>query len=77
MDQHKKSILQGRNLICPRCKRSQDLLTYVPLMEIEEFQHDTTPVMKCSSCKWIFALSDNLILEVLAGRMKLVPIESE
>jgi hypothetical protein len=46
-------------------------------MEIEEFQSETTPVMKCGNCKWIFALSDNLIFEVLSGRMKLVPAEVE
>ena len=72
-----KSILEGRNLICPRCKRSQDILTYVPLMEIEEFRSQTTPVYKCGSCKWIFALSDNLIFEVLSGRLAVVSTESE
>ncbi len=50
-----KSLIQGRMLICPRCKKSHDILQYISLETIPEFAMETTPVYKCCSCKWIFA----------------------
>lgn len=54
-------------MVCPRCKKGHDLLQYVPLRMIEEFISETTPVYKCPSCRWVFAPSENLILEILAN----------
>lgn len=69
----KKSLLNGRLLTCPRCKKQSDILSFKPLMVIEEYAHETTPVYKAPCCSWIFALSDNLIFEVLSGRLAVVP----
>ena len=67
----KKSLINGRNLTCPRCKKQNDILSYIPLMQIEEYAHETNVVYKAPCCKWIFSLSDNLIFEVLSGRLVL------
>lgn len=40
---------------CPRCKKLHSLLTYTPLLQIEEFADETVPVVKCPSCRWLFA----------------------
>ena len=72
-----KSLLNGRLLTCPRCKKDFDLLQYNRLMESPEFQEQTNPVYKCPGCRWIFSLSDNLVFEVLSGRLAVVATESE
>jgi len=73
----KPQLIEGRLMRCPRCKKQHDILQYVRMMEIEEFSHETTPIYKCPSCKWIFAPSDNLIFDVLSQRVNLVPVESD
>jgi hypothetical protein len=50
-------LFEGTKLRCPRCKDLHNLLAYVPLMEIEEYQEDTVPIYKCPSCRWMFALA--------------------
>ena len=52
---------------CPRCKQRYDILRFVPLMLIEEYAQDTTPVYKCPSCRWIFAPADGLVALQLNG----------
>jgi rubredoxin len=52
---NQKSLIKGRMMICPRCKRSSDILSYIRLETIEEFAAETTPVYKCSFCKWLFS----------------------
>lgn len=47
-------------MTCPRCKKTHDILQYVPLKMIEEFASETTPCYKCPSCKWIFAPADQM-----------------
>jgi hypothetical protein len=73
----KQRLINGRLMTCPRCKKKHDILEYTRLMEIEEFQGETTPIYKAPCCKWLFAPADNLIFEILSERMKLVPTESE
>lgn len=51
---------------CPRCKRKQNVLEYVPLMLIEEFENQTATIYKCPKCKWLFAPSVDL-KDVLNG----------
>lgn len=48
-------IVDGRYMRCPRCRETHDILRYVPMGQIEEFKHETVPVYKCPSCRWIFA----------------------
>ena len=52
-----------QGMCCPRCEHVFDILQFVPLKEIKEYAHDTTPVYKCPSrlggCGFIFAPSDN------------------
>jgi hypothetical protein len=48
-------IVDGRYMICPRCRKQQDILLYVPMGQVEEFLSETVPVYKCPSCRWIFA----------------------
>ncbi len=40
---------------CPRCKKPRDILAWIPLMQIEEFAHETCPIYKCPDCRWVFA----------------------
>lgn len=42
-------------MTCPRCKGRHDVLRYVPLKQIEEFVHETNPIVKCPTCRWIFS----------------------
>lgn len=58
-------LINGRMMTCPRCKRSSDILKYVPLMMIEEFVEDTTPVYKCPDCRWVFAPAERILSEVV------------
>lgn len=72
-----KSLINGRLLKCARCRKDFDILQYNRLMEIEEFADQTNPVYKCPGCRWIFSLSDNLIFEILSGRLAVIPAESD
>ena len=42
-------------MICPRCKKYQDVLTFEPMKHIEEFDEQTVQILKCSLCHWVFA----------------------
>jgi rubredoxin len=53
-------------MICPRCKKSSDILSYIRLETIEEFARETTPVYKCSFCKWIFSPSGEMEQDIYA-----------
>ena len=59
------SLIRGHLMMCPRCKRDQDVLRYRPLLEIDEHKDETVPIYKCPSCLWEFALAERTILEVL------------
>jgi len=52
-----KTLLNGRHLTCPRCKKEHSVEEYLRLKEAEEFKSETVPIYKCPSCKWIFALA--------------------
>lgn len=49
------SLIEGRQMHCPRCKKPRDILAWIPLMQIEEFAHETCPIYKCPDCRWVFA----------------------
>lgn len=53
--QRRKALIEGRTMTCPRCKGRHDVLRYVPLKQIEEFVHETNPIVKCPTCRWIFS----------------------
>lgn len=57
-------IVGGRYMRCPRCKREQDILRYVPMGQIEEFREETVPIYKCPTCRWIFAPVLNALTEI-------------
>lgn len=61
-------IVDGRYMVCPRCKRQQDILLYVPMGQIEEFRSETVPVYKCPTCRWIFAPAHNALAEIFDSR---------
>jgi hypothetical protein len=48
-------LLQGRWMTCPRCRRSHDVLGYIPLSIIDEYRAETNPIYRCPSCRWIFS----------------------
>ena len=50
-----KLILSGRNMTCPRCKVEQELLHFIPLKKIEEYDESTMTIYKCPLCRWLFA----------------------
>ncbi len=53
-------------MTCPRCKQGNDILTYIRLETIEEFAMETTPVYKCSKCKWIFSPAGEMPQDIYA-----------
>ena len=57
MQENKRTLLNGRFLLCPRCKKEHSVESYERLREAEEFKHETVPIYKCETCKWIFALA--------------------
>jgi len=59
----KRPLIEGRCMRCPRCKRVKDILEYVPMLTIEEFAEETTPVYKCPTCTWIFAPADPIVID--------------
>jgi len=60
----KKNLINGRMMVCPRCKKDHDILQYIRLEMIEEYAHETTPVYKCCSCKWLFSPSGEMPQEI-------------
>ena len=48
-------IVNGRYMVCPRCREEHDVLRYVPMGQVEEFKSETVPVYRCPNCRWIFA----------------------
>lgn len=55
MRRKRNPLIVGNKMRCPRCKKLNNILAYVPLMEIEEFQEETNPVYKSPCCRWIFS----------------------
>lgn len=80
--QEKKSLLNGRMLTCPRCKKEHSVESYLRLGEAEEFKTETNPVYKCSSCKWIFSLAvpedfQRKLIDLLSSREIIAKGEAE
>jgi hypothetical protein len=50
-----KTLIRGRQMICPRCKTYHDILRFKPLQQIDEYVHETVPVYICPGCRWKFA----------------------
>lgn len=52
----RKRLLDGdHRMVCPRCKVWQDVLRFVPLEQIAEYERETAPIYKCALCRWVFA----------------------
>ena len=62
-------LLEGRMMMCPRCRKARDILAFHPMKMIDEFAAETTPIYKCPSCHWMFAPADNLLLQELMKRL--------
>lgn len=62
-------LIQGRQMTCPRCKVSRDILDFQRFEEIEEFSMDTAPIYKCpksrGGCAWIFAPAEHTVLTAI------------
>lgn len=56
-----RALINGRRMHCPRCKKLHDILAYVPLIQVEEFEDETNPIYKCPTCRWIFSPSPFVI----------------
>ncbi len=64
-------------MICPRCKKYQDVLTFEPMKHIDEFSEQTVQILKCGLCHWVFAPKpdllpgevERLMEELLEGRV--------
>lgn len=50
-----RPMFVGREMICPRCKKYHDILTYKPMKQIDEYVHETVPIYVCAECNWKFA----------------------
>ena len=68
-DATRRHLIQGRQMTCPRCKVSRDILDFQRLEEIEEFEPDTTPIYKCpkprGGCSWVFAPAEHTVLSAI------------
>jgi DNA-directed RNA polymerase subunit RPC12/RpoP len=51
-----KPLINGHEATCPRCRKSMDLLELEILPEIFAYEAETTPVLRCPYCRWLFAL---------------------
>lgn len=51
-------------MTCPRCKRPHDVLQYIRLMTIEEYELETVPIYKCPDCKFMFAPAGEMAHDV-------------
>jgi len=56
-----KRLIEGSNMTCPRCEYPQDILRYVPMMQVKAFAAETNPVYKCPKCKWIFSPAAHVV----------------
>lgn len=60
-----RQLIEGRLMICPKCKTRRDILRYIPLAMVDEFVRETTPIYKCPSCRWLFAPANDTVVEIL------------
>lgn len=51
----RERLINGRHMTCPRCREKQDILRFIPMGMIEEFQDETNPIYKCPLCRWVFS----------------------
>lgn len=51
----KPPLIEGRYMRCPRCKAKHDVLRFIPMGVIEEYEDETNPIYKCPSCRWVFS----------------------
>jgi len=51
-------------MTCPRCKNAHDVLQYMALMMIEEYEDETHPIYKCPQCRWLFSPAEHISEEV-------------
>src|ERR1044072_3017284 len=60
----RESLVEARNMRCPRCRRLHDVLRYVPMGQIDRYIAETNPVYRCPRCRWVFSpalsLSDKI-----------------
>jgi len=61
----RKPLIVGHRMVCPRCKRPHDILSYLPLQQIEEFADETVPIYKCPDCSWVFAPIPQLLTRLV------------
>lgn len=58
-------LIQGTNMVCPRCRTPRNILDFQRFGEVEEFASDTAPIYKCpktkGGCGWIFAPAEHTI----------------
>lgn len=66
----RKRLINGRKMTCPRCKEERDILAFMRMEEIVEYEHETTPIYKCprkyGGCGWQFAPSEHAVLDSIA-----------
>lgn len=48
-------LFDGQHIICPRCRKSANILDFTILPEMPVYQEETVPVIRCS-CSYLFAL---------------------
>lgn len=53
-------IVDGRFMKCPRCRKTNDILNFVPMGTVQEFITETNSIYKCPECRWIFSPIDSI-----------------
>lgn len=79
--EQKPSLISGRKMMCPKCRKERDILDFQRMEDIPEFAHETAPIYKCDrrkgGCGWFFAPSEHAVLDSLNpnGRPEEIKVE--
>ena len=49
----KEILIVGSKMRCPKCERPHNVLSYVPLGQVEKYGEETNQILKCPSCGWL------------------------
>jgi rubredoxin len=62
-------------MLCPRCRKKNDVLRFIPMGVIEEYADETNPIYKCPECRWVFspALTPSEFLDFIQSTMPTKP----
>jgi hypothetical protein len=48
-------LIMGSQMRCPKCERFHNVLSFLPLRQIEKYEAQTNPIVRCPACGWLFS----------------------